>query len=83
MDDPVTRYEDAVEALIRDPSPENDLSTSRAHYDCACYVWLAPWWVGWHRERRLGRAVRRHLEAGGRIRLPTPRTGQAGATRTS
>ena len=70
MDDPVTRYEDAVEALIRDPSPENDLAASRAHYDCACYVWLAPWWVGWYRERRLRQAVRRHLEAGGRIRMP-------------
>ena len=69
MDDPVTRYEDAVEAPIRDPSPENYLAASLAHYDCACYVWLAPWWVVWYRERRLKRAVRRHPEAGGRIRL--------------
>ena len=36
MDDPVTRYEEAVEALVRDPSPENDLAASRAHYDRAC-----------------------------------------------
>ena len=50
MDDPVTRYEDAVEALIRDPSPENDLAASRAHYDRACYVWPAPRWVGLHRK---------------------------------
>ncbi|CAA9486293.1 MAG: hypothetical protein AVDCRST_MAG12-1825 [uncultured Rubrobacteraceae bacterium] len=35
MDDPVTRYEGAVEALVRDPSPENDLAASRAHYDSA------------------------------------------------
>ncbi|CAA9462361.1 MAG: hypothetical protein AVDCRST_MAG02-2530, partial [uncultured Rubrobacteraceae bacterium] len=36
MDDPVTRHEDAVEALVRDPSPENDLAASRAHHDRAC-----------------------------------------------
>ena len=29
MDDPVTRYEEAVEALVRDPSRENDLAASR------------------------------------------------------
>ncbi|CAA9441819.1 MAG: hypothetical protein AVDCRST_MAG01-01-3719 [uncultured Rubrobacteraceae bacterium] len=65
----MTRYEEAVEALIRDPSPERDLAASRAHYYRACYVWLTPRWVGWYRERRLKRAMR--MAALSRSKVPS------------
>ena len=50
MDGPVTRYEEAIQALMREPGRENNPTASRAHYDRACYVWPAPRWVGLHWE---------------------------------
>ncbi len=62
--DPLRRYEHAVDDLASEMTEQADIRACNAHFDCIGHVWLAPWWARWARERRLSLAMRRHVALG-------------------